>query len=126
MDMDVGLAVMTAIVVIVLFLVLAVASIRWGVDSDPASMTAISDPGWSATPPGHTTADGIGRTPKIPRRRTTRCTTGVVSCPGSDRPIRFSADAAASGGVWSASGSSALRGPRGRLHRALAGLVVRE
>ena len=35
MDMDVGLAVMTAIVVIVPFLVLAVASIRWGVDSRP-------------------------------------------------------------------------------------------
>ena len=33
--MDVGLAVMTAIVVIVLFLVLAVASIRWGADSRP-------------------------------------------------------------------------------------------
>jgi hypothetical protein len=33
--MDVGLAVMTAIVVIVPFLVLAVASIRWGVDSRP-------------------------------------------------------------------------------------------
>jgi hypothetical protein len=33
--MDVGLAVMTAIVVIVQFLVLAVASIRWGVDSRP-------------------------------------------------------------------------------------------
>ena len=34
-DMDVGMAVVTAIVVIVPFFALALASIRWGIDSRP-------------------------------------------------------------------------------------------